>query len=255
MSRGVGFFFDYDGVLAPITSTPSGGGPDLELVSVVRSLSSEHAVAVVSGRECRYLIDRIPGLGGYACVYGLEIIAGGYVVVDEEAYLGVKPKYVEELATEIAREFSGRVGMIVGKTLQGVPVGISIYWSLNSGRPRELEHVIEKARGKGLIVYDVMKWGDYAEFMDIHIARRSKDEAIRILKTLLRVNKVVYFGDSYSDIPAFKEADVRILVRHKHNNDLRIETEYVVSANELAEWIASHKEELITKALERDPRT
>jgi len=254
MSKAIDFFFDYDGVLAPITSTPSGGSPDLKLVSVIRSLSSEHVVAVVSGRECKYLLDRIPGLSGYACIYGLEIIAGGYVVVDEEAYLGTKPKYIEELATEIARKFSGKVGMIVGKTLQGVSVGISIYWSLNSGRPRELEHVIEKARSKGLVVYDVMRWGDYAEFMDIHVARRSKDEAIRILKTLLRVDKVIYFGDSYSDVPAFQEADVRILVRHEHNNDLRIETEYVVSVNELAEWIANHKEELNTKAFERDPR-
>lgn len=255
MSKRIGFFFDYDGVLAPITSTPSGGDPAPKLVNVIRSLNSEHTVAVVSGRECRYLLDRIPGLSGYACVYGLEIIAGGYVVVDVEAYLGMKPEYVKELASEIAGKFSERIGMIVGKTLQGVPLGISVYWPLNSGRPRELEHIIEKARGRGLIIYDVMRWGNYAEFMDIHVARRSKDEAIRILKTLLRVDKIIYFGDSYSDIPAFKEADVRVLVKHEHNDDLRIETEYVVSADELADWITSRKEELIAKALKEDLRT
>ncbi|MFN3268033.1 MAG: trehalose-phosphatase [Zestosphaera sp.] len=240
MTRRTGFFFDYDGVLAPITSNPSGGTPDPELINTIKSLSSEHAVAVVSGRDCRYLLERVSGLSGYACVYGLEIVAKGYVVVDEEAYLGVKPKYIEELASEITEKLSEKVGIIVGRTLQGVPLGMSIYWSLRNGRPRELEYIAEKARSKGLVVYDVMRWGDYAEFMDIHVARRSKDEAIRILKTLLDVDKVVYFGDSYSDIPAFKEADVGVLVKHKHNNDLRVEADYVVDARKLVKWLVNH---------------
>ncbi len=94
MSRRIGFFFDYDGVLAPITSNPSGETPDSELISAIKSLSSEHAVAIVSGRDCKYLFERVSGLSGYACVYGLEIVAKGYVVVDEEAYLGVKPRYI-----------------------------------------------------------------------------------------------------------------------------------------------------------------
>lgn len=246
MARKIGFFFDYDGVLAPITYSPSGGAPDPKLIGVIKSLNSEHAVAVVSGRDCGYLLERLPRVSGYACVYGLEILAGGYVVVDEEVYKGVKPEYVRELATEITAKFSDKMGIIVGKTLQGVPLGMSIYWLLGSGRPRELEYIAEKARSRGLIVYDVMKWGDYAEFMDIHVARRSKDEAVRILRALLNVSKVVYFGDSHSDIPAFREADVRILVRHGHNSDLNTETDYVVNANELAEWLAKHIKELAT---------
>ncbi|MEO3993785.1 MAG: trehalose-phosphatase [Desulfurococcaceae archaeon TW002] len=245
MTKRIGFFFDYDGVLAPITSSPSGGTPDPELMSIVKSLSSEHAVTVISGRDCRYLLERVSGLNGYACVYGLEIIAKGYVVVDEEAYLGVKPKYIEELASEITEKFGGEVGIIVGRTLQGVPLGMSIYWSLSNGKPKELEYITEKARSKGLVIYDVMKWGDYAEFMDIHIARRSKDEAVRILKTLLDVGKVIYFGDSHSDIPAFKEADVRVLVKHKYNNDLRVEADYIVNVSELAKWLVNHVKTLI----------
>ncbi|MEM0347182.1 MAG: HAD-IIB family hydrolase [Zestosphaera sp.] len=244
MVRKIGFFFDYDGVLAPITSSPSGGTPDPALTNIIKDLSSEHAVAVVSGRDCRYLLERMPGLSGYACVYGLEIIAGGYVVVDEEAYLGVKPKYIKELAKEITEKFSDKIGIIVGKTLQEVPLGMSIYWLLNNERPREIEYISEKAKSKGLVVYDIMRWGDYAEFMDIHVAKRSKDEAVRILKTLLNVSKVIYFGDGYSDIPAFKEADVRIFVRHKHNNDLKIEADYVVSSGELAEWLVKHARKL-----------
>ncbi|MGC8974900.1 MAG: trehalose-phosphatase [Thermoprotei archaeon] len=236
----VGFFFDYVGVLAPITSNPSGGVPSPELIRVIKDLNSEHAVAIVSGRDCRYLLERVPGLSGYACVHGLEIIAGGYVVVDEEVYLGAKPKYIKELASEVAEKLGERVGIILGKTLLEVPLGMSIYWPLSSGRPKELEYIAEKARSRGLAVYDVLRWGNYAEFMDIHVAKRSKDEALRILKTLLKVSKVVYFGDSYNDIPAFKEADVKILVRHEHNNYLKIETDYVIEASKLTEWLIKH---------------
>ncbi len=129
--------------------------------------------------------------------------------------------------------------------MQGIPLGMSIYWPLRNGRPRELEHIAEKARSKGLVVYDVMRWGDYAEFIDIHVARRSKDEAIRILKTLLDVSKTIYFGDSYSDIPAFKEADVRVLIKHKYNNNLRIEADYIVNISELTKWLINHIKTLI----------
>lgn len=246
MVRKVGFFFDYDGVLAPITYNPSGGTPDPGLAGFIKSLNSKHAVAVVSGRDCRYLLERLPGLSGYACVYGLEILAGGYVVIDEEIYKGVKPEHIRELAAEISTKFGDKIGVVMGKTLQGVPLGMSIYWPLSGGRPRELEYIAEKARSRGLIVYEVMKWGDYAEFMNVHVARRDKDEAVRILKVLLNVDKVIYFGDSQSDIPAFREANVRILVRHRHNSDLDIEADYVVNANELVEWLTKHVEGLTT---------
>ena len=45
------------------------------------------------------------------------------------------------------------------------------------------------------------------------------------------MNRVVYFGDSLSDIPAFNEADVSILVKHEYNKDIDVEVDYVVGIN------------------------
>ncbi|MEM4486119.1 MAG: HAD-IIB family hydrolase [Zestosphaera sp.] len=233
----IGLFFDYDGVLAPIVSTPDGGDPDLRLMETLRKLMNKYKVAVVSGRDCWFLLKRVPDLHGYACVYGMEILAGNYAVVDKNVYLGVKSKTLEDLASKFVTLLNGRVGVIVGKTLQGIPLGISVYWSLSDGMPKELNAILEEARASGLVVYPVMRWGDYAEFTDIHVSRRSKDEAIRVLKTLLGISKVIYFGDSSNDIPAFREADVRVLVRHEYNSGLRVEADHVVNAAELAEWL------------------
>ncbi|MEM4036932.1 MAG: hypothetical protein QW700_03915, partial [Desulfurococcaceae archaeon] len=75
----------------------------------------------------------------------------------------------------------------------------------------------------------------------VHVARRSKREAVRVLKALLEVDTVVYFGDTASDIPAFAEADVSVLIRHEFNKDLNIEVDYVIEVGRLPSWVKEMK--------------
>jgi hypothetical protein len=49
-----------------------------------------------------------------------------------------------------------------------------------------------------------------------------KGEAVRLLKALLGVRHVVYMGDSENDLPAWREADVKLLIRHSLNHSLHV---------------------------------
>lgn len=58
------------------------------------------------------------------------------------------------------------------------------------------------------------------------------------------MNRVVYFGDSLSDIPAFNEADVSILVKHEYNKDIDVKVDYIVERNNIIEWLSQCKDKL-----------
>lgn len=233
----VAMFFDYDGVLAPITVDPLNSGVRDELALTIKSLRGEFALAVVSGRDCPFLRRNAPGFDGYACVLGLEIHGGGYVVLDEEVYRGVKPRALEELSAKIKSLLDEEVGVIYGKTLSGVLIGISVYWYTSRGRPANLDEVIREALARGLVVYNIAEWGNFAEYVDIHVAKRNKQESTKILRALLGVDKVVYFGDSVNDVPAFREADIGVFVKHDFNRELNVDVDYVVEAERLPAWI------------------
>jgi phosphoserine phosphatase len=49
-----------------------------------------------------------------------------------------------------------------------------------------------------------------------------KGEAVRLLKALLGVRHVVYMGDSENDLPAWREADVKVLISHSLNRGLHV---------------------------------
>lgn len=244
--RKIGLFFDYDGVLAPITQSPVASRVPPVMLNIIRELQRDFEVAVVSGRDCPFLYENTPDLDGYACIYGLEVHGGNYAVLDEELYRGVKPRILEKLASRAMGTLGDGAGVILGKTLTGVPAGMSIYWYTNRGLPHGLNSIVDEARSSGLAVYDVMKWGDYAEFIDIHVARRSKRDAVRVLRALLEVDRVVYFGDSISDLPALAEADVSVFVKHRYNGHLEVAANYVVNAEDLGNWLIRNKHNLLS---------
>lgn len=234
----IGLFFDFDGVLSPITDNPLEVSVPSSMLEVIRKMQREYFIAVISGRDCPFLYSRIPGLNGYACVLGLEIHGGGFTVLDDEVYFSDKPRIISELALRMEKIINGRGGLILGRTLTGVPIGMSVYWYLDKGKPFELDELIEKAKRNKLMVNPTSKWGNVAEFIEVHVSKRTKRESMRILKTLLGVDKVVYFGDSYNDIPAFNEADIRVFVKHEYNSTpSNIGIDYVVNQSELPQWL------------------
>ncbi|MGV9374995.1 trehalose-phosphatase [Nonomuraea sp. NPDC003707] len=108
-SAGSGFFFDYDGTIAPIMRDPGAVFPvagALERLQVLARLVSK--VAIVSSRPAAYLRDRFsdaPQLRLFG-LYGMQTVENGRVRTDAEAepWAPVMRRVAEEAARDLPRE-------------------------------------------------------------------------------------------------------------------------------------------------------
>jgi hydroxymethylpyrimidine pyrophosphatase-like HAD family hydrolase len=72
------------------------------------------------------------------------------------------------------------------------------------------------------------------------VSRKNKGEAVKMLKAILNLEKLIYAGDGENDIPAFKVADIAVLVRHEFNQELELDVDYEVKFEELSKWLVDY---------------
>lgn len=201
----LGVFTDYDGTLVP-PELVYGEGPGEELSDVLKELSKYVKLAIVTTKDCDFIKSRVPYAHGYGCINGVEVIAGGYVAEADDIREGLR---------DLASSLSGRV--YEKYTHSGRLAGVTVDWRDVGSPPAWLEEALAKAESMGLKVVRYRRH----PFVDIYASSRDKGDAVRLLKALLGVTYVVYMGDSENDMPAWRLADVKILVRHEYNAHLR----------------------------------
>jgi trehalose 6-phosphate phosphatase len=82
------FFFDFDGVLSPVTDDPDASQPESSVLGVLDRLAAVVArVAIVSARPVSFLRSRFAGLAHVDLygLYGLEVLHEGEVVTEPAA--------------------------------------------------------------------------------------------------------------------------------------------------------------------------
>ncbi|MEM0015351.1 MAG: HAD-IIB family hydrolase [Zestosphaera sp.] len=235
----IGYYFDFDGTLSPIDVGRDAAYPSPEVFEMLRHLSEKHVVAVVSSKDCHFLLRRLPYVHGLGCINGSEVVGGGYVAVDELVYRGGLVEVLESILKMLRRRADCYIEE--KRTLQGILAGVSIDWRASGRMPDGLDDALKLAKSRGL---NILRYGGNP-FIDIYVSSKGKDSAVRVLKTLLGVSKVVYVGDGENDIPAFNVADVRVLVRHKYNKGLMIESEYEVGFEELPRWLIENASRIV----------
>ncbi len=208
----IALFADYDGTLALPEKAREERPLPPSLEEALRKLAALMPFAVVTTKDCQFVMKRVPFASAYACINGIEIHAAGYVAVAAD----VKYDAVESLY----RKATGLNALVEPKrTWRGDIAGFTIDWRDSGIPPPGLEELVREASGLGI---RVVKYSRHP-FLDFYGSNVDKGNAVRILKALLGVKHVVYMGDSENDIPAWREADIKILVRHSLNRGLSIE--------------------------------
>lgn len=239
----LGLFFDYDGVLSPLNVERSQAFPSRDRLEMLSRLRSRGVVvAVISSKDCPFLMSRSLDVDAVACVNGLEIRVPGYVVVDERVLDPSKQVEFSKLV-EMIEGAVGREAYVERKRLSlGTLVGASVDWRSRGAEPSNLREVVNSVRRSGFPV----KWSPGEPFVDIYMVEVEKDLALKFLRRVLDVRKVVYFGDSLRDVPAFNVSDVKVFVRHSSNKDIRIgQVDYIVDYEELPKWVMLHVDALL----------
>lgn len=214
-------FTDIDGTLTPPDEP---GKPLKEALDALKELAKAMPVAVVTTKECAFAKQAVPFAAGYACINGVEILAGGYRAVADD----LRPELLEGLADELEA-----AGAQLKRTSAGLLAGATIDWR-GRAPPRGLEGLLAEAEARGL---QVIRYRAHP-LADLYASKRNKGDGVKALKALLGAKYVAYLGDSENDLPAWRLADVRIIVRHKYNAELKAEGLVPVPQADLAKYLA-----------------
>ncbi len=238
-------FTDYDGTIAPVDVVRELSKPPAAVYEKLLELSKYIPIAVVSTKDCDFLIPRTDFARAWACTYGFEIRVGGGSYVHEDL-----PKWQDrfrELIETIQGISDLRNTYLEVKRAGALISGLTIDWRMSGSVNREaVETVLRIAQELG---FRVIKYRGHP-FVDIYPGIPiDKGYAVMKLRELLNVKgPVMYMGDSENDIPAMRVVEYPVGVRHRYNEGLELPVRLWVREEELPEFLGDLLTILKTKA-------
>ncbi|XVV12021.1 trehalose-phosphatase [Actinoplanes sp. CA-131856] len=186
------FFFDFDGVLSPVTDDPDASQPVPSVLGVLEKLATVvHRVAIVSARPVSFLRSRFSSLEGVDLygLYGLEVWHEGEVVTEPAALPWVPA--MAELAERAKTELPGDV-LVEYKRLS-----VALHYRTAPQRAGDVERWgHEQAEAKGLRIQAGRMVVELKPPVD-------QDKGMVITEAVRDAGCAWYFGDDMSDIKAF----------------------------------------------------
>ncbi len=228
-------FSDYDGTLAPVDVAREISRPPPEVSSALYELRKHVVIAMVSTKDCEFLIPRTPFAHAWACVFGLEVrVEGKGLFIHEEV-----PKWQDkfgELIEFVKSRSSLKGAFIEVKKVGNYIGGLCIDWrGLSRIDENDVNAVVKKAEELG---FRVLRYKGHP-FIDVYPDLNvDKAYAVRRLRELLQVNgPVMYLGDSENDEPAMRVVEYPVGVRHRYNQNLELPVLLWIREEELPQFL------------------
>ncbi|GLW29599.1 trehalose-phosphatase [Actinoplanes regularis] len=191
-ASGTTFFFDFDGVLSPITKKPGDSQPVAAVPAVLERLATKVGrVAIVSARPVDFLRDRFPTLThvDFFGLYGLEMLHEGEVVTKPAAL-----DYVEPMK---ALDAAARAAFHEPVEVEYKRLSVALHFRNCPERAAEVEQwAHERAEREGLKI----QGGRMVVELKPPV---NQDKGMVITETVRDSATAWYFGDDMSDIRAF----------------------------------------------------
>jgi trehalose 6-phosphate phosphatase len=193
-----GFFFDFDGVLAPIREDPQTSAPDPDLLAELYRLANlTRRVSVVSARPISFLSRHIEP-GRHVTLFGLYGLerrdVDGNPATDPEA-MRWEP-YVRELVARAGTELPA------GIRVEDKRLSVALHY-------REAPHLrvaAEQWAGQAVAGTDLQL---IAGRMVVELRPPGHDKGSVVAQEILQLRSAWYFGDDVSDLEAFRALDSR----------------------------------------------
>ncbi len=227
-------FTDYDGTIAPVDVARHLSRPPEPIYEKLREVSRYVPVAVVSTKDCDFLIPRTNFAKAWSCTNGLEIRIGNAQYIHEDL-----PKWQDRfksLINIINSIDELRNAYLEVKHVGDLIGGLGIDWRFSGSISVEaLDRVINLASGLG---FKVIRYRGHP-FIDIYPGIQvDKGYAVMRLRELMGIKgPIMYMGDSENDMPAMKVVDYPIGIRHRYNENLDLPVLMWISEDELPTFL------------------
>ncbi len=222
-------FTDYDGTIAPIDMARHLSKPPESIYGELKEISRHIPVAVISTKDCDFLVSRTDFASAWSCTNGLEIRAGNTRYIHEEL-----PKWQDRLESliDLIKSSELREAYLEVKRVGGFVGGLGIDWrNKGSVSASALNDIINMASRLG---FRVIRYRRHP-FIDIYPGIPvDKGYAVTKLRELMGIKgPIMYMGDSENDIPAMKVVEYPIGIRHRYNEDLNLPVLLWINEDEL----------------------
>ncbi|MBS2963306.1 trehalose-phosphatase [Actinocrinis puniceicyclus] len=192
-----GFFFDFDGTLAPIQQDPQSVQPAVGVLAALSALAARAAVtAVVSARPVAFLAGRlgaVPGLRLHG-LYGLEYSADG------GASVRTSPE-AESYVPLIARVVADARAAFPGALIEDKRLSCALHFRADPDlEPRIDAWAGARAEADGLL----LQHGRMVVELKPPV---ETDKGAVVLRAAAGLAGAWYFGDDLGDLPAFAALD------------------------------------------------
>jgi trehalose 6-phosphate phosphatase len=191
-ARETTFFFDFDGVLSPVTDDPDASQPVPSVLGVLDRLAESVArVAIVSARPVSFLRSRFESLAHVDLygLYGLEVLHEGEIVTEPAALPWVPA--VADLAEQAKAELPDAI-LVEYKRLS-----VALHYRTAPQLARDVERWgHEQAERLGLKIQGGRMVVELKPPVD-------QDKGMVITEGVRNAGCAWYFGDDMSDIKAF----------------------------------------------------
>jgi HAD superfamily hydrolase (TIGR01484 family) len=255
---------DYDGTLCPTASIVSGNNtipPDL--LSALWGISTKIPICIVSSKDLIFLRDRTQFARIISSLMGIECTRLSPATSDEwlsNKTSNIITEYQLIDAVSITRNSKtlGQIAEEVRKEFQGIKIGSKFTYLDHrlAGFTVDYRHFGKWEQYKANIEPELRKmikrlinssasknifFQTYADhpFLDLYAGESDKGKAMDTVIRLLndKQGKLLYLGDSETDNPAFKKADLSIGIRSDQRINTKLNSDYLLEFNELRPFL------------------
>lgn len=258
---------DYDGTLVPTENIkdPKANSIPIELEEVLKKVSSDIPVCVISTKDFKFLGERTVFARIVSCMMGIEtVVLSNHwssrniekrLLQADIVTLQTNSEALAAIAGEVAlqKEFSH---MIIERkyTSDGILAGLTIDWrnlsdwsSSSSGISHFISKLVANLRKPPAPVSIYVQKYSMHPFIDIYGTRCDKGVAFdtvisELMDASIDNGSVLYLGDSENDNPAFRKAGVSIGIRSDTRLNPKLDCSYFLNYEELSPFLMRLRE-------------
>lgn len=243
-------FSDFDGTLSPLDVLRENARVLPETRTILEKIATIVPVCIITTKDVQFIREKVKFATALAGIGGLDIRLGKKKIImpnlqDKLPVVASMLKHVKQKVKEIDENI-----YLEEKRINKTTVAFCIDWRLckyPKTVEKKIEPLLQHCEQHGLLVSRHKKlW-----FSDISPVRIDKGIALLRLKKELKIKgPVMYMGDSKTDNPAFKLADVSIGVLHKRSSPSRLRCKYFVHFEDVGKFL----KELFNRKLNFTPK-